>query len=107
MKAPIRVYGATIDDQTRCIHWQSALDIVALKFKCCDKFYPCYQCHNEAEDHAPLRWPPTEFDRKAILCGVCKSELAIDAYMKTTSCPSCGAAFNPGCRTHYHLYFEV
>ncbi|MBL2003985.1 chromophore lyase, partial [Klebsiella pneumoniae] len=28
------IYGGVIDDQTRCIHWNSPLDIIAIKFSC-------------------------------------------------------------------------
>lgn len=41
------VYGQSIDKQTRCIHWHSALDVIAIKFKCCDKYYPCFSCHEK------------------------------------------------------------
>lgn len=42
-----KIYGATIDNETRCTHYHTPLDIIAIKFKCCDKYYPCYKCHNE------------------------------------------------------------
>ena len=28
------------------------LDVIAIKFKCCNKYYPCYKCHEEHESHA-------------------------------------------------------
>ncbi len=40
-----------------------------------------------------------------MLCGVCKGEMAVEAYLATTSCPSCGARFNERCALHTHLYF--
>ncbi len=49
-------------------------DIIAIKFKCCNKYYPCYKCHNEFEKHAIKRWSEPSFNEKAILCGVCKHE---------------------------------
>ncbi len=67
-----KIYGATIDNETRCTHYHTPLDIIAIKFKCCDKYYPCYKCHNEDVSHAIKRWSADEFDTKAILCGVCK-----------------------------------
>lgn len=104
----INVFGKTVDDQTRCIHWHSQLDVIAIKFKCCNAYYPCFSCHAEAADHAHEVWPRDEFDTKAILCGVCGNELAISTYMESNnSCPTCEAAFNPGCSKHYHLYFET
>lgn len=36
------VYGAIIDDDTRCEHYHSELDIISIKFKCCLRFYPWY-----------------------------------------------------------------
>ena len=42
-----------------------------------------------------------------MLCGVCGGELTIAEYLTTDSCTRCGAAFNPGCHLHTHLYFGV
>jgi len=43
-----------------------------------------------------------------VLCGSCGEVLRIEDYLASDStCPNCSAAFNPGCATHYHLYFEV
>ncbi len=104
----IVVYGKPVDNQTRCTHWHSNLDIIAIKFKCCNRYFPCFSCHAETTDHTPKVWPKTEFDTNAILCGVCGSELSISEYMKcNNTCPTCSSAFNPGCSKHYHLYFEV
>nr|WP_246183482.1 SMI1/KNR4 family protein [Paenibacillus methanolicus] len=30
---------------------------MALQFGCCDRYYPCYECHLEAADHPPKPWP--------------------------------------------------
>lgn len=101
------VHGRLVDEQTRCIHYRSPLDIVAIKFKCCDRYYACYFCHQDLESHPPARWTREEFDRPAILCGACRAELRIEQYLSCGfACPSCGAPFNPGCANHYHLYFE-
>lgn len=104
----INIYGKPIDQQTRCQHWHSELDVIAIKFKCCEKYYPCFSCHEEEADHEPKVWPKSEFDSKAILCGVCGTELSITDYQSSNNtCPNCKAAFNPGCSKHYHLYFET
>ena len=47
----MQVHGKTTDDATRCVHYHSQQDIVAIKFKCCGRFYPCFQCHAECETH--------------------------------------------------------
>ncbi len=104
----VNIFGKPVDQQTRCVHWHSQLDVIAIKFKCCDKYYPCFSCHEETADHKPEVWPQAEFDSKAILCGVCGTELTINEYMGSdNTCPKCQAAFNPGCSKHYHLYFEM
>ncbi|TDL96597.1 CHY zinc finger protein [Macrococcus carouselicus] len=103
----IEVKGAVVDHETRCIHYHSELDIIAIKFKCCGHYYPCYQCHNDAEDHDIERWPLEQFDTKAVLCGSCQYELAISEYMKAKSCPACAACFNEGCSKHYPIYFKT
>jgi uncharacterized CHY-type Zn-finger protein len=103
-----QILGRTIDAQTRCIHYHSELDIIALKFKCCQHYYPCYTCHEEATQHTPQIWSRHEFDNKAIVCGVCKTEMTINEYLESRSqCPCCQSLFNPKCSNHHHLYFEV
>lgn len=103
-----RIFGKPIDNQTRCEHWHSELDIIAIKFKCCNNYFPCYSCHEETTDHEAQVWPAGEFDQKAILCGVCGHELAIAEYMRcNNTCPKCASLFNPGCSKHYYLYFET
>lgn len=103
----MKIKGFVIDDKTRCKHYHSVLDIVAIKFKCCDEFYPCYKCHNESTKHSPSRWNKSEFNEKAILCGNCKNLLTITQYINTKTCPFCKAGFNPNCKLHYDLYFEI
>ena len=105
------VFGAVLDSATRCIHFHSELDIVAIKFACCRRYYPCFQCHDEAVQlesvpHTARRWPQSEWSELAILCGACHRELSITEYRQVERCPHCAAEFNPGCRLHAHLYFE-
>lgn len=100
--------GKVIDDQTRCEHYHSELDIIAIKFKCCKDHYPCFQCHEETAGHQAQKWSKNERDEKAILCGVCKTELTINEYFKSNHmCPICKNHFNPKCNLHYNLYFEM
>lgn len=103
----IIVHGRVIDQQTRCVHYASPLDVVAIKFACCGEYYPCYRCHAEAAGHPAQVWPRTAFDTRAILCGVCRHELTIAEYLAARACPHCGAAFNPGCHGHLHHYFDL
>jgi len=105
--SPIKVFGKAIDNNTRCEHYHSPADIIAIKFKCCGKYYPCYDCHAETAGHTAQTWNKEEWDIKAILCGNCKTELTINEYMLSENqCPVCKALFNPNCSKHYHLYFQ-
>jgi uncharacterized CHY-type Zn-finger protein len=93
---------------TGCAHYRSGLDIIAIKFKCCQTYYSCYHCHEAEAGHPPQVWKRGEFDEKAILCGACGEELTIDQYLQCGAvCPTCNSSFNSGCRHHYHLYFEI
>ena len=101
------VYGLDVDPQTRCRHYHGPDDVIALRFKCCRRWYPCLECHLASADHPAEVWASTERLVRAVLCGVCGHQLTIDAYLTCEStCPACGADFNPGCARHYHLYFE-
>lgn len=101
-----KVFGFVVDDETRCKHYSSRKDIVAIKFNCCKKYYPCYKCHEESENHPITVWKKSEYDERAILCGACKKELTINEYLYAERCVYCHSTFNAGCQTHYHLYFE-
>jgi uncharacterized CHY-type Zn-finger protein len=100
------VRGIEVDAQTRCAHYHQAIDIVAIKMKCCGEYYACKDCHEAMAGHAIEVWPAEEWDVKAVLCGACGRELGISEYLACNSrCPECGAGFNPGCENHYHYYF--
>ncbi|WP_200530764.1 CHY zinc finger protein [Halorubrum sp. LN27] len=131
---PLR--GVAVDPETRCAHWDSAVDVVALRFGCCEAYYPCDACHDAATDHAAEPWPRDRFDEPAVLCGACGATLSAREYLDGDSegrspsssrtqsddseaqratgsraqpddaCPRCDAAFNPGCRAHRDRYFE-
>jgi len=101
------VRGIDLDAETRCAHYHSALDIIAIKMKCCGIYYACKDCHEELANHPIEVWPATKWNQKAILCGACEEELEIRQYLQCQNkCPHCGALFNPGCRNHYRFYFE-
>ena len=101
------VKGNTTDAETRCIHYNSLLDVIAIKFKCCGTYYSCYFCHAEESGHEAEVWNRNEFETRAILCGICSTEMTINQYRSSGhKCPFCKAAFNPKCVNHDHLYFE-
>ncbi|MEQ9413327.1 MAG: CHY zinc finger protein, partial [Cyclobacteriaceae bacterium] len=64
----MKIRGKIIDQETRCVHYHSPNDVIAIKFKCCQQYYPCYQCHEEDVDHSPEVWASSDFDRKAVWC---------------------------------------
>jgi len=102
------IHGKLIDDNTRCVHYHSPTDVIAIRFKCCDTYYPCYQCHEETSGHAAEIWKKEEWDKPAIYCGLCKNEMTIAQYLSANNqCPHCKGSFNPNCNKHYHLYFEM
>ncbi len=102
------IRGKTIDEQTRCVHYHSSKDIIAIKMKCCNHYYSCIHCHQEEAGHQTEVWTKKEFDTKAVLCGNCYSELTISQYLESNyQCPFCKAAFNPRCKNHDHFYFET
>ncbi len=107
MKDKILVKGKIVDECTRCTHYHSPLDIIAIKFKCCNEYYPCFFCHEEEAGHAHQVWAKDEFDMEVVLCGVCKHEMTIQQYLQSNhQCPQCSSAFNPRCSNHYPYYFE-
>lgn len=104
----INVKGNLVDENTRCTHYHSPLDIIAIKFKCCKEYYACYACHEESTDHEADKWEKNELNTNAILCGICKQEMTIESYLNCKDeCPSCDSKFNPNCAKHYPLYFDV
>jgi len=119
---PLR--GVAVDSETRCAHWDDAVDVVAFRFACCGTYYPCSACHDAATDHEAVPWPRGRFAEPAVLCGACRASLSARQYLDDTAeseprsasgdransgdaCPECGAAFNPGCRAHRDRYFEA
>jgi uncharacterized CHY-type Zn-finger protein len=101
-----RTRGVDVDAETRCAHYGSDEDVVALRFGCCEDYYACFRCHEAIADHPPEPWPADRRSEPAVRCGVCDAELTAAEYMGTDGCPACGAGFNPGCAAHYHRYFE-
>lgn len=105
----IQLKGQLVDTHTRCRHYHSTLDIIAIKFKCCDAYFPCYKCHQESESHDIIRWKKLDLDtEKVILCGSCYNLLYYQEYSADDNiCLYCNSGFNPNCSLHYGLYFEL
>lgn len=100
------VHGVGVDGETRCAHYATARDVIAIRFACCDRYYPCAACHAAVADHEPEPIPEAAFDAPGVLCGACGSTLTVREYLGSDhACPDCGAAFNPGCAAHYDRYF--
>lgn len=101
------VRGVEIDGDTRCAHYDTDRDVVALRFGCCETYFSCHRCHAALTDHEALPWPRDRFDEPAVRCGVCGAAMTPPTYLGADhACPACDAPFNPGCANHAHLYFE-
>ncbi|KAH7113835.1 zinc finger CHY domain-containing protein [Dendryphion nanum] len=120
-ETPPKIHGLSLTPTTQCAHYHTPLDILAIQHFCCRKFYACISCHNALETHTPLVWPKEERSAEVVFCGGCKAVLRIEEYMGGyaerggggdggkggSRCGRCGAGFNPGCRGHWGLYFEI
>jgi uncharacterized CHY-type Zn-finger protein len=101
---PLR--GLQVDPSTRCAHYDGPKDVVAIRFACCEVYYPCFKCHRATTGHEPIRWPRERQHEPAVLCGVCGGAITAATYLQSThTCPHCGADFNPGCAAHHDRYF--
>lgn len=95
-----------VDAETRCVHYRTPLDVIAIKMPCCGVYYACKDCHATLAGHEARVWPRSEWNTRAILCGACGHELTIHEYMSSSyACPHCKARFNPGCKKHSLFYF--
>src|SRR5580698_78413 len=84
-----QVSGIGVDPQTRCAHYHSPLDIIAIRMKCCGAYYACKDCHDAIAGHAIEVWPQSEWDQRAVLCGACGAELSIKQYLGcSNTCPA-------------------
>lgn len=103
----IDVRGDVVDQSTRCAHYATERDIVAIRFACCGEVYPCHACHDSHAGHERSVWARAERDVAALLCGACGTTLTIAEYLVADACPRCASEFNPRCALHAHLYFET
>lgn len=105
----VTIYGEWIDRNTRCKHWNLELDVIALKFKCCDRYYPCYLCHAENVEHEACRWLGQELSLvPMVVCGVCYHQYTYMEYSNTGyTCVNCLSNFNPKCSLHTEHYVDI
>ena len=102
-----RIHGLDLDAAGRCRHWRSAVDVVAMRMACCGAYWACVDCHDELAGHPVVR-RRLDDPSPAAMCGVCGREMSAIEYLGCGDrCPACGHGFNPGCRLHRHLYFDV
>jgi uncharacterized CHY-type Zn-finger protein len=102
------VRGVGVGPATRCRHYDTDRDVVAVRAACCDRYYPCLSCHEAVTDHPHRPVPREAFDRPAVLCGGCGTTLSVTEYRDCGhTCPDCGAGFNPGCVAHHDRYFDL
>ena len=107
---PVR--GIEVDPETRCAHYGTERDVVAIRFACCDAYHPCFRCHQAVADH-PTERLPVGSSESAVLCGVCGTGLTPSEFVEGDdedgdhACPECEADFNPGCADHYDRYFDL
>lgn len=102
----IKIYGGLLDQASRCRHYHTVLDIVALKCFACRNYYACYKCHDSLEAHPYQAYPDNRVADKVVICGVCKEEMTIAEYRSSKTCPNCQSAFNPACGKHDAIYFS-
>ncbi|MBV9759076.1 MAG: hypothetical protein JO340_00815 [Acidobacteriaceae bacterium] len=101
------VRGIQVNGETRCAHYHTRRDIIAIKMRCCGAYYACKDCHKALAGHEIEVWPRCQRIEQAVLCGHCCTELTIDEYLASHNrCPICSAEFNPECAQHYRFYFE-
>lgn len=103
MKTPVKMHGIGLDSAGRCVHYHTSCDIASLLCGKCRKYYACFSCHDELEDH-PFQATGSE-EPYPVLCGVCRHPLTHKEYA-AGACPYCGREFNPRCKVHEEIYFK-
>lgn len=98
----IKIHGIDLDEQGRCTHWHSPFDIVALRCSVCGKYYACYECHDELEDHPFGQFNQNKED--GVMCGACGHTMTYQEHISLGHCPKCNSEFNPRCINHKDKY---
>lgn len=99
----IKVWGQSVGETGTCRHYHSELDVVAQQCAGCQRYYACYQCHDELENH--VFQPASTSAGKPVLCGACQTLLTYEEYQLGV-CPTCQHPFNPVCALHHDRYFQ-
>jgi uncharacterized CHY-type Zn-finger protein len=76
------VRGVAVDGATRCAHYRTDRDVVAIRFACCDAFYACFDCHATVTDHDAGRLPADRLDEPSVRCGACGTVHAARTYLQ-------------------------
>jgi uncharacterized CHY-type Zn-finger protein len=61
----MEVRGIGVDAQTRCAHYNSPVDVIAIKVKCCAAYFACNECHDALAGHPLEPWPHDEQAERA------------------------------------------
>ncbi|OFI49317.1 hypothetical protein BG261_01675 [Floricoccus tropicus] len=101
-----KVYGFLVDNQGRCQHYHTDLDIIANRCQICNKLYSCFKCHDENELHS-FEGFDFNSNKLSVMCCVCGQEFSYKIYSELTNCPSCKSAFNPRCKLHKNIYTKA
>jgi Uncharacterized conserved protein len=64
-----RVYGPTVDDETRCIHYRTSTDIIAIRFGAAVATTRATSAMRSRKDHEARQWPVAERETKASCAG--------------------------------------
>ncbi|KRL43329.1 CHY zinc finger protein [Lacticaseibacillus manihotivorans] len=97
-----KIYGQQLDVASRCRHYHSDLDVVALWCGQCQKFWACYEFHDAMGDHEFVPLPKAQ---ALVLCGACRCMMTYSQY-QSGACPNCWYPFNPRCELHTDHYFQ-
>ncbi|BBE41205.1 CHY zinc finger protein [Streptococcus dysgalactiae] len=95
-------FGIDLDQEYRCLHYHTTLDIVGLKCAFCQTYYACYHCHDQLTEHAFV--PTGSAEMFPVICGHCRKLLSRAEYA-SGHCPYCQSPFNPACHRHKDIYF--
>ncbi|MGO3522530.1 MAG: CHY zinc finger protein [Leuconostoc mesenteroides] len=74
------IKGINLDQQGRCKHWHTDVDVVANRCAKCRKYYACYLCHDALNTH-PFVPVSLDTEETAVCCGVCLHQMTPAQYL--------------------------